>query len=347
MQPSAFDGFAPYCPLCRARGADAPLAVAHWADDGRGGQGVLACAVLECQARFPIIDGLPVLVANLAHYLNDAGVYLLTRDDLWGPVADLFGQVLPPGSWFDATRQHLSGYVRDHWGAYDTADLGAPVPGQARALALAGLALLDAVGAVVQGPVVELGAAAGGVTRALAERFAAPVLGLDLSAPLARFAVQALRGGTRRYPLRLAGTAYEERELVIPPPERDNARFWIADALAPPLAAGTAGLVVALNILDCVGDPAMLVRAAAHLVRPGGHLLLCTPFDWSTTATPADAWIGARSGTDPAPDLAAWAESITGFTLVARDEDHGWDVRVHQRAIMHYSADLVVLRRGI
>ena len=340
MDPEPFRGFSPACPTCRARGGDTALQVTAW-DDSRGGQGILTCLAEECRGRFPVIDGLPVLVADLPRFLNEAGVYLLARDDLWAPVSDLLGSILPPGSWFDATRQHLSGYVRDHWGAFDPTDNASPAPGQAWALAQAGLALAGPV----SGPVVELGAAAGGVTRALSERFDAPVLGLDLSAPLARFAARALRGGRLRYPLRMAGTAYAEREIVVPPPVRGNARFWIADALVPPLAGGCAGLVVALNLLDCVSDPAVLLRGAAALLRPGGHLLLCTPFDWSTAATPVEAWVGARSADATAPDFGVWAASVSGLTLEAHSAEQSWDVRVHARATMHYRAELLVLRR--
>jgi SAM-dependent methyltransferase len=184
------------------------------------------------------------------------------------------------------------------------------------------------------------------VTRALAERLDTPVLGLDLSAPVMRFAARALLGGTLRYPLRLSGTAYAEREIVVPPAVRGDTSVWLADALVPPVAEGCAGLVVALNLLDCVADPAALMRAAAGLLRPGGHLLLCTPRDWSTSATPAEAWVAGRSADGAAGDLGGWAERVSGLALVAHSEDHGWDLRVHARATMHYRSDLLVLRRG-
>jgi SAM-dependent methyltransferase/uncharacterized protein YbaR (Trm112 family) len=336
--PALFRHFAPYCPACRARGALSPLHVTAW---DQSGQGVLTCGAEECRGRYPIIDGLPVLVPDLPRYLTEVGVYLLARDDLWAPVADLLGAVTPPGAWFDAARQHLSGYVRDHWGTCDPTDRESPAPGQAWALAEAGLALIGRA----TGPVIELGAAAGGVARALAERLDTPVLGLDLSAPVMRFAALALRGGTLRYPLRLSGTAYAEREIVVPPPLRGDASVWLADALVPPVAEGCAGLVVALNLLDCVADPAALMRAAAGLLRPGGHLLLCTPRDWSTTATPAEAWVAARSAEAAIADLGSWAAHVSGLELFARSEDHGWAVRVHARATMHYRSDLLVLRR--
>jgi SAM-dependent methyltransferase len=306
-----------------------------------GGQGILECAAEDCGARFPVIDGVPVLVADLPRFLNEAGVYLLAREDLWWPIADLFGSQVPPGSWFDATRQHLSGYVRDHWGGFDATDRAEPVPGQAWALARAALA----VAGTVAGPAVELGAAAGGVTRALAEHLETSVLGLDLSAPLARFAARALRGGSLRYPLRLSGTAYAEREISVPRQRAGSCDMWIADAMFPPLEPGCAGLVVALNLLDCVADPAALLRGAATLLRPGGHLLLCSPFDWSTAATPVEAWVGARSAATAAPDLGRWAEEHCDLEVLARSAEQGWAVRVHARATMQYRAELLVLRR--
>jgi SAM-dependent methyltransferase len=316
--------------------------VADW-DDTRHGQGVLACSAEDCGARFPVIDGVPVLVPDLSRYMNEAGVYLLARDDLASAVMDLLGAVMPPGAWFDAARHHLSGYVRDHWGAFDPGDAALPHPGQAWALAEAALA----VAGQVCGPVIELGAAAGGVTRALAERFNTPVLGLDLSAPLVRFAARALRGGTLRYPLRLSGTAYTERKIIVPMAARTDTSIWLADALVPPVADGVAGLVVALNLLDCVADPAALLRSAAALLRPGGCLLIGTPCDWSTSATPAEAWIGARSVGSAAPDLGAWAGAVSGLALIARVNGQTWEVRVHTRATMRYEVELLVLRKPL
>lgn len=333
-------GFSPLCPDCRAGGIETALQLTEW-DDRGSGQGILACGPGGCRARFPVIDGVPVLVPDLRHYLTEAGVYLLARDDLTPAVADLLGAVMPPSAWFDAARHHLSGYVRDHWGACDPTDQADPAPGQAWALVEAGLSGVTDI----SGPVIELGAAAGGVTRALAERFATRVLGLDLSAPLVRFATRALRGGRLRYPLRLAGTAYEEREIVVPPPARGTPTIWLADAQVPPVAGGQAGLVVALNLLDCVADPTRLLRSAAELLRPGGYLLIATPCDWNLAATPADGWIGARFRAAAAPDLGQWAEAEADVRLVSKIAGLAWNVRVHSRAVMRYEVAVLLLRR--
>lgn len=334
-QATAMAGiFSPHCPACRLRSVASALETEAW--EAISGQGVLRCAV--CDARYPVVDHLPLLVPDVARYLAEAGVYLLARDDLTYAVADLIGGLMPPGSWFDAVRQHLSGYVRDHWA--EAADDDGPPPGQSAALAATGLALAGEVA----GPVVELGAAAGGVTRCLAEWLDAPVLGLDLSAPLARFAVRALRGGRQAFPLRMAGTAYAERHVVTQPPSRGMAMVWLADATAPPIADGAAGLVVALNLIDCVADPAAVLRGAASLLRPGGKLVLATPCDWSPAATPPEMWIGARRGALAAPDLCAWAEAEGGLRLRGTKQQP-WLVRVHGTATMQYRALVMALEK--
>jgi SAM-dependent methyltransferase/uncharacterized protein YbaR (Trm112 family) len=339
-----FGVFAPCCPACRTDAQSSALAVTAWTAEG-GGQGILACQNSVCGARYPVISGIPVLVSDMQRYLADAGVYLLARDDLWGPVSDLIGAGMPPGAWFDASRQHLSGYVRDHWGMFDTADTDSPAPGQAWALAQAGLALAERSGfGTVSGPVVELGAAAGGVTGALSRLLKVPVLGIDLSAPLARFAAKALRGGACRYPLRVGGTAYAVRHLELPA-GRDDTAIWLADALAPPLPHGMADLVVALNLIDCVADPARLMRQAASLLRPGGRLIACTPCDWNVNATSPAMWVGGREEADGAPDLGVWAAGCTGLHLIGRDAAVRWDVRVHARATMTYQVEIIVLQR--
>ena len=334
MQPGEVGIFHPHCPACRLAGRSSALAVAAWEETS--GQGVLSCEA--CGSRYPVLDHLPLLVPDVARYLTEAGVYLLARDDLSHAVADLIGAAMPPGIWFDAMRQHVSGYVRDHWA--DATDTDGPPPGQSAALVAAGLKLAGDV----SGPVVELGASAGGVTRCLAGWLGAQVLGLDLSAPLARFAARALRGGRLAYPLRIAGTAYAERHVVTAPPAQGMAKVWLADAIAPPLADGVAGLVVAVNLLDCVADPAALLRTAAALLRPGGKLVLATPCDWSPTATPPEAWVGARCAAEAVPDLGAWTAAQSGLRLLGIEE-RPWLVRVHARATMHYRAWVIALER--
>lgn len=338
MRLSALETFAPCCPRCLKQGVERRLELEPgWQGEAdRVVYGALRC---DCGQAFPVIDGVPLLVADLDHYLGEAGLYLLARDDLPEAVADVVGRHMPPGGWFDAARQYASTYGRDHWGAHDPDDPGWPAPGSAQRL------LRAALSAPPAGPglVVELGCAAGGVTHALAEITGAPVLGLDLSAPQARLAQRALQQGRARYPLRRHGTAFSLRDIAVPPPAA-LAEAWIADAMLPPLPAGCAKLVVALNLLDCVADPPALLRGMARLLRPGGMVVLATPFDWSTSATPAAAWPGARALRDAARGLAGLLAEA-GLRSLASAADLDWTLRLHDRAAMTYRTSFICAER--
>jgi len=334
MRLSALDTFAPCCPRCVGGGrAERLVLEPGWrGDPERVVDGVLGCG---CGQAYPVVGGVPLLVADLDHYLGEAGLYLLARDDLPEAVADVVGRHMPPGAWFDAARQYCSTYGRDHWGGYDREDPPWPPAGSARRL-------LEAVlPAVPAGPglVVELGCAAGGVTHALAGLTGGPVLGLDLSAPQARLAQRALQEGRVRYPLRQVGTAFAMRDFAVPLPVAP-AEAWIADAMLPPLAAGCARLVVALNLLDCVADPPGLVASIARLLRPGGLAVVATPFDWSTNATPPAAWPGARALREAASDLPALLAGA-GLRACNAAVDHDWTLRLHARAAMTYRVSVV------
>jgi uncharacterized protein YbaR (Trm112 family) len=116
------------------------LELSSWQDTD-GGQGILTCAPTECRTRFPIIDGLPVLVADLPRFLNEAGAYLLARDDLDEPIADLFGVGAAPRQ---LVRRHAPASVglcaRSLGALRYVGSRGLPAPGQAWGLAQAGLA---------------------------------------------------------------------------------------------------------------------------------------------------------------------------------------------------------------
>jgi uncharacterized protein YbaR (Trm112 family) len=80
------ESFAPHCPTCRARSGDgAPLRVSAWQDTQRRSGHPRIAPPQECRTRFPVIDGVPVLVADLPRFLNEASAYLLVTRGSVGP----------------------------------------------------------------------------------------------------------------------------------------------------------------------------------------------------------------------------------------------------------------------
>jgi SAM-dependent methyltransferase len=312
-------------------------------------EGALACPA--CGAQYPILDGVPLLLADLASYVASGGTALLTRDDLAIETENRLGEAWGPGSPFDVHRQHLSIYAADHYGDLDP-EASQPWPGSALSLLARGL---DRAGELSPAPAIDLGCAVGRTTFELAARTEGLVLGVDLSFPMLRLASSALRQGRVRYPRRRVGLVYDRRDFAVRLPGAERVDFWACDAANPPFPSATFGTAVALNLLDCVPAPRALLEALARLLSPGGTAILSTPYDWSPQATPPTAWLGgqprpaAPGGGASEPALRALLTStspdaVPGLEMTAEDEDLPWRVRLHERSAVEYRVHRVVAR---
>ncbi|MEO3389456.1 class I SAM-dependent methyltransferase [Mesorhizobium sp. CAU 1741] len=357
MQRQHFKALTPVCPSCRTRGLSSPLAVTLVeADDGEDIlAGIIGCTV--CGAEYPIIDGLPVIVADVRRFVQDNLFYLMARDDLTPAVESLLGDASGPASGLDSLRQHVSSYAWDHWGDFDPLEDrqmpgGAAPGGVARAL---GEALEMIAGdALPEGPVLDLGCGAGRSVAELAARMDRLVLGIDLSVPLARMARRTVLSGQVDYARRRVGLAYDRRSFGHALDAKGRADIWICDALALPFSERTFALAVGLNVLDCLGDPRAGLGEIGTVLKDDGQALLSVPFDWTGNVTPVEHWIGGHSQRGP---LGGNAEPILEMMLADGPMAAGplrrekppreipWHVRLHERSCVHYQAHLVAARR--
>ena len=317
--------------------------------------GMLHCSDPACQHEYPIIDGIPVIMPNLRQHLADRAVELLLRDDLPAELWGALGDALGPDSWLDAIRQIISTYGWDSYADLDPAEQADGVtPGAARACLAE---LLRMAGAERnQGQVLDLGCAAGRTSFDLAHHAPeALVLGIDSNLALLRLARRVATAGEARYAQRRIGIVYDEKSFPAGLPGRERVDFWACDAMALPFAAAQADLIAALNVLDCVASPHAMLTGLARLLRPGGTLLLATPFDWSTRATPLEAWIGGHSqrGAFAGAGAAflqalltpgAHTQSIAGMSLLATG-DRPWQTRLHDRASVTYRTFMAAARK--
>ncbi len=322
--------------------------------DGDVLAGILHCSNPACQHEYPILDGIPVIVPDLRALLQERGVELLLREDLDPALESLLGDAMGPGAWFDAIRQTLSTYGWDGWADLDPNEetTGGSAPGAVRRCLARLLAMAGAVPATT---VLDLGCAAGRSSFDLAAHHPdALVLGLDRNLALLRLARRAGEGVVS-YPRRRIGLVYDRRCFPVAAEGAARVDFWACDALALPFAPGVADLAAALNLLDCVAEPRRLLANLAESVRPGGRVLLATPYDWSTRATPVDTWIGGHSQRAEhrgagEPFLrallqeGAHEQSVRGLRLLA-EADLPWQTRLHDRSAMLYRAHLLALAR--
>jgi SAM-dependent methyltransferase len=317
-------------------------------------EAILHCSNAECQREYPVIDGIPLLIGNLRHFIADNALRLLTRRDLSPAIESLIGDCCGPGSDFDTVRQQVSAYVWEHYGDFDPLETrAAGGPGTMLEALESGCALAAPLSS---GPVLEVGCGPGRGSFDLAERTGEMVLGVDLHLPMLHVASDVLREGAVRYPRRRVGLVYDRREFEVRLAAHDNVDFWACDATALPFPAATFSLVVALNVLDAIHAPRELLVSLAEVLAVGGKAILTTPYDWSSGATPLEGWLGGHSQRSPAAGSSEAAvrsllapggspSAVPGLRLLAEHEDLHWNVRLHDRATMAYRLHLLAAER--
>jgi SAM-dependent methyltransferase len=314
-------------------------------------EGLLHCKCEDCRQEYPIIDGIPIIIPDVRSYIANSVLHIHRRGDLSEEIEGLIGDALGPGSDLDQTRQHLSIYCWGHYGDLDPDErqdnkLGSLVDCLTRGFALP---IQPAA------PAIDLGCSVGRSTFELAQQVDGLALGIDLNFAMLKTAQNVLQKGHLSYGRRRLGLVSDRREFPVELPARERVDFWACDTLALPFAAGQFGMVVAMNLLDCVASPRDLLAVIRGMLIEGGSALISTPYDWSPNATPVEAWIGGHSQRGPDKGAAepllralltpgAHPQSVDGFTIAGEIEDVPWMTRLHERSTVAYSTHLVALR---
>jgi len=138
---------------------------------------------------------------------------------------------------------------------------------------------------------LDLGCAVGRSSFELAAKVP-EVIAIDFSRAFIRAARKLAKNGSLRFPLKLEGDRRQITTARAPSGRlRKRVCFRTGDALHLP-DLGKFDLVLAANLLDRVRDPKRLLeKVLPKLVRPGGLLLLTSPYTWSEEFTPRSRWL--------------------------------------------------------
>jgi len=144
-------------------------------------------------------------------------------------------------------------------------------------------------------------------------------------------AAERLREEGRLDAIRLVQGDRTKPFTAVVPPDIDRSRvsFSVQDATALPEPLGPFDVVLAANLLCRLPDPDALLKRFTNLVKPGGQLLLTTPFTWLEEFTPRDRWIGgATTGTSCEEEL---ARRLSPHFRLHRRIDLPFLIREHER----------------
>jgi len=143
---------------------------------------------------------------------------------------------------------------------------------------------------------LDLGCAVGRTSFELT-RVAGEVVGIDFSHRFVETASQLRAGGQLDYDRVDEGNRTTRLTARLPEglhPER--ARFEQGDACGLRGDLGTFDLAVLANLICRLPEPRRCLERLPGLVRPGGRLLITSPYTWLEEHTPSGSWIGASEG---------------------------------------------------
>lgn len=83
---------------------------------------------------------------------------------------------------------------------------------------------------------------------------------------------------------------------VAPDVQHERVSFEVGDAMNLREDLGVFDVVLACNLICRLTDPMKFLDRTKSLVKPGGQLVITTPFSWLEEYTPRENWLGGLPG---------------------------------------------------
>uniref|UniRef100_A0A061QMJ7 Methyltransferase type 11 domain-containing protein n=1 Tax=Tetraselmis sp. GSL018 TaxID=582737 RepID=A0A061QMJ7_9CHLO len=179
---------------------------------------------------------------------------------------------------------------------------------------------------------LDVGCAVGGASFELAKSFEM-VVGLDYSQHFVDAAEKMKTLKCMNYTAQVEGDIYEEYRACIPEDvDVSRVRFLQGDACNIPKTIGSFDVVLAANLLCRLPEPALFLRRLPSLVRPGGIVVLVSPYSWLEAWTPKQKWIGATvRGSRKEPSCQVLMRELENSFDLVHQEDMPFLIREHVR----------------
>ncbi len=129
------------------------------------------------------------------------------------------------------------------------------------------------------------------------------------------------------------GQTTTECVATVPPSvDRRRVRFEQGDACSLRPDLDRFDVVLLANLVDRLPDPARCLDRLPDLVKPGGQLVIASPFTWLEEYTPRDRWLGGylRDGR-PVSTAEVLRERLDSHFEFERQRDVPFLIREHAR----------------
>ena len=189
----------------------------------------------------------------------------------------------------------LSEYLFFHYATPDEVSGGLPVPESALDFPVRVVReLIDPL--LPAARALDVGCAVGRSSFELA-RTVPLVVGVDFSSAFIAAAIGLKTIGSAHCTVVVEGTNMKDLTVSVPVDvDRSRVDFQTGDAMDLPCHLEQFVVVLAANLICRLPEPKKFLSRLPALVRPGGQLLLATPFSWLQEYTPEAHWLGGRDG---------------------------------------------------
>ena len=339
------------CPRCRYGGdeglvqASLELAQVFKEENNFILEGFFICSNPNCGFKYPVLKGIPIVLKDIKKWWHSEKAKLsVVRCDA-PEMREYFAGLSHSEPWFHAERSLISSYMDLHYGTFESSKIGYSLgvdPGQFWKKII-GITKPN-TGETYRRS-LDLGCSVGRYTFELA-RFSELAIGMDLKFNIVSQAAMFHRTKKISYEQRKHGRCFEEIETVYSPPQ--NVLFLVADALDPPFRAETFDLVAALNLIDNVKLPLVLMGQMDALLKQGGTFILGAPYEWQNDICEPEEWL--ETGDMDSPEMIQrilenklFPQMGITYEILQDIFDIPWLMRHHKR---HWSMFLVHLLKA-
>lgn len=193
---------------------------------------------------------------------------------------------------------------------------------------------------------LDAGCAVGRSTFELA-RVCGEAVGVDFSRRFIEAATVLARDGVLPFLRTDEGALVTPLTARVPPDiERSRARFIHGDAEELPEGLGVFDVVLAANLIDRLRSPGRFLAQLPALVKPGGQLIITSPYTWLPEFTDPVQWLGGFIADGGKVTTLEGLQTALGpcFTLL-RTVDLPFLIREHARKFQWSVAQASIWRR--
>ena len=193
---------------------------------------------------------------------------------------------------------------------------------------------------------LDIGCAVGRSSFELA-RHCSDVIGIDYSHRFIEVATTLARDGNLPYERTDEGVLKTSLTAFVPSGiARSRATFEHGDAQELRGSLGRFDVVLAANLIDRLVAPGRFLSQLPGLVKPGGQLVLTSPYTWLEEFTPSKNWLGGfQDDGPPRKTLDGLLSALSADFDLVRTRDLPFLIREHARKFQWSVAQASIWRR--